>query len=83
MNAPQPKCKVISLQQRRSRDTVYALTKLLDQARAGQLKGLVFVSKYSNSRHEPGITGEYANDRISAMGAATELLDALKQMPHD
>lgn len=81
MEKPLPKCKVVSLQRRRASDTIKALAKLIDQARAGHVKGMVFVVKYSNTRHEPGITGDYARDRITALGAATELLHAVKQMP--
>lgn len=73
-----PIAQVISLQRRRASDTIRVLCKLLDQARAGQLRGLVYVAKYSPTRHDPGITGEYLRYRMSALGAVTVLSDVVK-----
>jgi hypothetical protein len=69
---------ILPLHRRRSADTVQALEQLLDQARAGQLHGFMFVAKYGMHRHEPGATGEYRSDPTGALGAAAKLWQALQ-----
>lgn len=69
---------VLPLHRRRSEDTEKALTVLLDQARAGQIKGFMYVIKYDTGRHEPGATGDYRNDTTNALGAAAKLWQALQ-----
>lgn len=62
---------------RRARDTEVALIELLDQVRAGQIQGLMYVVNYGHARHEPGVTGSYVQDPTNALGAAAKLWAAL------
>jgi hypothetical protein len=69
---------ILPLHRRREADTIQALEQLLDQARAGQLKGFMFVAKYGMHRHEPGATGDYRHEPTNALGAAAKLWQALQ-----
>lgn len=61
----------------RSADTCAALERLLDQARAGEIRGFLWVAQYGDKEHRPGATGEYTHDLTKAIGAAVRLMDAL------
>ena len=68
---------VVPIQRRRYVDTIRALEELLEQARAGQIKGFLWCAKYTSNDNAPGATGDYVQDFESGMKAAMSLLDAL------
>lgn len=68
---------VIPLHKRRRGDIVASLTKLLDQARTGELDGFLWVARYGPDDHAPGAAGEYVNDLETGARAAMALLDAI------
>jgi hypothetical protein len=70
--------QILPLHRHRHADTIEALEVLLDQARAGQLTGLMFVAKYGMHKHDPGATGDYRSDPTNALGAAAKLWQALQ-----
>jgi hypothetical protein len=67
---------VTPLHKRRAEDTVRALEQLLDRARAGEVKGLVWAAMY-DGRHEPGATGDYLHDLNAGVHAVARLMNAL------
>jgi hypothetical protein len=68
---------VVPLRERRHKDTIRALEQLLDQAREGHIKGLLWVAKYDDRRHDPGASGDYLKDLTSGVCAAVSLVDAI------
>jgi hypothetical protein len=72
--------EIIRLHAHVEQQTIRALEVLLQHAHAGQLKGLVFASKYAG-RSDVGATGDYRRDPDSGIGAAVKLIDALKALP--
>jgi hypothetical protein len=65
--------RIESLARYRARDTVEVLTKLLKDAKAGKVKGIVIAWEGPGAVLETAITGEYARHPIHAMGAAGKL----------
>jgi hypothetical protein len=68
---------VTPLHKRRAEDTVRALEQLLDRARAGEIKALVWSAMDRRDRHEPGATGEYLQDLNAGVHAVARLMNAL------
>lgn len=58
---------------RRAKDTIVALEEMLELARAGFLRGLVFSAKTGPGDHQIGFTGDYIDDPIQAVAVSSRL----------
>lgn len=64
---------VTHLREYRSRETVELLSKLLEQAKAGDIKGLLFVVKLGTGRHAMGLSGSYRDDPSTGIAASSRM----------
>jgi hypothetical protein len=56
-----------------ARDTIATLRELLKHARAGYITGVIVGWRCKDGTHHGTLTGYYAKDRITALGAVTKL----------
>jgi hypothetical protein len=65
-----------------STDTVEALSELLEQAKAGNVKGLAFVAVYKGAQFIVNVAGELVSNPVLARGMVASLDDYLSEQPH-
>ena len=58
---------VTNLREYKNRDTVELLEKLLEQAKRGDIDGMVFCVQRGPRRHSMGVTGSYFSDPVTAI----------------
>ncbi len=68
---------VTKLSEYKSRETVETLEKLLEQARRGEIHGLLFCVRLGIKSHAMGLAGEYAKDPVMAVAVTSRMLHRL------
>jgi hypothetical protein len=66
-----------------STDTVEALSELLEQAKAGELKGFAFAAAYKRSQFVVNVAGELVKNPALARGMVAYLDDFLATEPYE
>lgn len=66
--------RVVSLNKHKNRELVAVLEEMLELARAGNLHGLAFVTKFGHGDHRAGAVGDYRRFPEEAL-SATFLLE--------
>ena len=80
LEASNARATVIDMAAFKNRDTVAALTELLQRALQGQLLGLAFIYKTRRKRHGIGLTGDYCDDPSEALAGASRMLYKANQL---
>jgi hypothetical protein len=71
--------KMVGVGEHRSRDTVEALSGLLEDAKRGDVLGIAFTAILKRRRMSYGITGEAYEDAILTLGQIQVLAMALQE----